>query len=348
MQYPGPPPYLDVHIAAQYHDITASGAGANVLSIHTPMMELSMDDLDIAICKALMKDPRMPYRLLGRTVGLSSVAAHKRVQELMASGIINGFRAEIDIRAVHGASIMVFGHSEISSPKQLIQALGADDSTSMVLVGSGNFVFVGAMLRSLTDLERYLEFVKREGKMPQAVAGIHTMRPSGVRMTDIQDPGDITPLEMRIIASLRNDARKRAAEVAAELGVSARMVSSKLDSMMRDSKINLIARWRPDYSNDTVAMLCIAMEPGVDRQAAISLLYRKYADSVVFLSSFSNLPDLIISTVWTRSPKGITALVDEMMAEDAFSSVVPHTICEGSFFETWKEMLLDNVQLNQC
>lgn len=76
-----------------------------------------MDDLDIAICKALMKDARMPYRLLGRTVGISSVAAHKRVQELMASGIIDGFRAEIDIRALRGASVMVFGHSEMASPK---------------------------------------------------------------------------------------------------------------------------------------------------------------------------------------------------------------------------------------
>ncbi len=310
--------------------------------------ELFMDDLDIVICKALMRDARMPYRLLGKLVGLSPVAVHKRVQELMASGIIDGFRAEIDIRALRGASVMVFGRSEISSPKQLFQALGADDSTSMVLVGSGNFVFVGAMLRSFTDLERYLDFVRREGKMPQAEAGLHTIRPSGVRMTDIQDPGEITPLEMRIIASLRNDARKRAADVAAELGVSARTVSSKLDSMVKASKINLITRWRPDYSSDTVALLCITLKPGADKQAVIGLLYGKYAGSVVFLSSFSNLPDLVITTVWTRSPKGITALIDEMMAEGAFASIVPHSICEGFFFDTWKEKLLDKVQAKRA
>lgn len=312
------------------------------------MTELFMDDLDIAICKALMRDARMPYRQLGKMAGLSSVAVHKRVQEMMASGIIDGFRAEIDIRALRGASIMVFGRSDISSPRQLFQALGADDSTSMVLVGSGSFVFVGAMLRSFTDLERYLEFVRKEGRMPQATAGLHTIRPSGVRMTDIQDPGEITPLEMRIIASLRNDARKRAADVAAELGVSARTVTSKLDSMVKASKISLITRWRPDYSNDTVALLCMTLSPGADKQAIISLLYRKYAGSMVFLSSFSNLPDLIISTVWTRSPKGITALVDELMAEGVFVSIVPHAICEGCFFETWKEKLLDKVQVKRA
>jgi DNA-binding Lrp family transcriptional regulator len=300
-----------------------------------------MDDLDLIICKALMKEPRMPYRRLGHLVGLSPVAAHKRVQELVASGVIEGFRAEIDIRALRGAPIMVFGRSEMSSPTQLRQALGADDSTSMVLVGSGNFVFVGAMLRSIDRLEQYLDFVRGEGRIPDAVAGLHTVRPSGERVIDPHDIGEITPLEMRIIASLRDDARKRAADVAAELGVSARMVSSKIESMMRDHKLNLVTRWRPDYSNDTVALTCMTLAPGADKQAVAGMLYRKYAQNVVFLSAFSNLPKLIVSTVWTRSPKGITALIDGLMAEGAFEYIVPHTIIEGYFFDTWKEKLLD-------
>ncbi|MBI0584370.1 MAG: hypothetical protein ISF22_09115 [Methanomassiliicoccus sp.] len=107
---------------------------------------------------------------------------HKRVQELKASGIIEGFYAEIDIRAARGTSIVVFGRSGTSSPTELYKALGADDQASMVLVGSGNFVFVGAMLRSINALEQYLDFVRKEGSMPRAIAGLHTIRPSGVRM----------------------------------------------------------------------------------------------------------------------------------------------------------------------
>lgn len=340
-----PPPAIGAVPPGSHGQLSEGPGLPNALSCR-PMIyrrAVYMDDIDIAICKALMKDARASYRLLGQQTGLSPVAVHKRVQDLLATGIIDGFRAEIDIRALRGASIMVFGRSDISSPSQLCEALKANESTSMLLVGSGNFVFVGAMLRSIADLEDYLEFVRKEGGMPQAVAGLHTIRPSGVRMADIHDPGDITPLEMRIIASLRTDARKRAADIGDELGVSARTVSSKLSRMVRESKINLVARWRPDYSNDTVALLCLTLRPGVDKRAAIGMLYRRYSGSVVFLSSFSNLPDLIIATVWVRSPKGITALVDELMAEGMFASMVPHAICEGYFFETWKEKLLDKV-----
>ena len=38
-------------------------------------------------------------------------------------------------------------------------------------------------------------------------------------MADIPDPSEISPLEVRIISALRNDARKRTTDVAKELGV---------------------------------------------------------------------------------------------------------------------------------
>lgn len=187
-----------------------------------------MDDVDIFICKALIRDARAPYHAIAKQLGISTVAVHKRVQSLVGQGIIGAFRAEVDIRAVRGASVMVFGRSEAASTSQLCDTLATDDSTSMVLLASGNFVYVGAMLRSISDLERYLEFVRSAGQMPKAVAGLHTTRPSGLRMTDIPDPGAVSPLEMRIIASLRHDARKRTTEVAKELGITPRMVSSRL------------------------------------------------------------------------------------------------------------------------
>lgn len=65
---------------------------------------------------------------------------------------------------------------------------------------------------------------------------------------------------------------------------------------------------------------------GGDKQAAMNMLYRKYAGSVVFLSSFANLPDLVIATVRKRTPKGITALVDELKAKGLFASMGPRSI----------------------
>jgi DNA-binding Lrp family transcriptional regulator len=302
-----------------------------------------VDVVDLVICKSLMTNARISYKDLGKLTGLSTVAVHNRVHDLMELGIIGGFRAEIDIRALNGASIMMFGRSEVTSPTELCQLLSANDSTSMVLIGSGNFVYVGAMVRSVSRLEDYLQFVRTAGRMPQAIAGIHTIRPSGLRMTDIPDIGGITPLEMRILASLRDDARRRTTDIASELGVSARTVASKLDGMIQDHKVNLTIRWRPDYSNDTVALFHMTLKGGADKGKTIALLYGKYAPNVVFLSSFANMPEMIIATVWTQSSKGVSKIVDELTAEGCFESVTPNVICAGYFFDTWKEKLLDMV-----
>ncbi len=299
-----------------------------------------MDATDLIICKALIGDARMPYRNLAKLTSLSSVAVHKRVLELVKQGIINSFQAEIDIRAVKGTSIMVFGRTESPSPSQLYNALAANDCTSMVLLGSGNYVYIGAMLRSVSELESYIEFVRDAGRMPQAVAGIHTIRPSGKRMADIPDPSEISSLEVRIISALRNDARKRTTDVAKEVGATARIVAAKLQKMIDENKILLTIQWRPDYSNDIVSIFHMKLKDGAIKPDVIKLLYGRYSSNVVFLSSFGNLPEIILATVWTKSSKEVSGIVDGLMAHGYFESITPNVICEGNFFDTWKEKLL--------
>jgi DNA-binding Lrp family transcriptional regulator len=299
-----------------------------------------MDKTDLIICKALMRDARMPYRDLAKLTGLSSVAVHKRVQELIDVGIINKFRAEIDIRALKGVSIMVFGRSESSSPSQLCQALAQNNSTSMVLFGSGNNVYVGAMLRSISHLEPYIEFVREAGRMPHAIAGIHTIRPSGERLADIEERDEISPLELRIISALKDDARKRTTDVAKEVGVTARTVASKLQKMVDENKVVLTIQWRPDYSNDIVALFHINLKDGASKLDAIKRLHEGYPFNMVFISSFGNIPGLILATVWTKSLKEVSEMVDGLMGQGCFESITPNVICEGNFFDTWKEKML--------
>lgn len=50
-----------------------------------------MDALDDAILRELTADARLPYRELGRRVGLSANAAAARVRRLVDTGVIRGF-----------------------------------------------------------------------------------------------------------------------------------------------------------------------------------------------------------------------------------------------------------------
>ena len=59
-----------------------------------------VDSVDAVSLRQLQADGRMSYRELGENVGLSPTAAAARVNRLVEAGIISGFRARVDHRAL--------------------------------------------------------------------------------------------------------------------------------------------------------------------------------------------------------------------------------------------------------
>ena len=58
------------------------------------------DDLNLRILKELQREPRLSMTELGRRVGLSSPAVTERVRRLEESGVIQGYRIDIDPAAL--------------------------------------------------------------------------------------------------------------------------------------------------------------------------------------------------------------------------------------------------------
>ncbi|TCO65249.1 Lrp/AsnC family transcriptional regulator [Actinocrispum wychmicini] len=59
-----------------------------------------MDDLDRRIITELRLHGRATYAELGRQVGLSASAVHERVGKLESNGVITGYHATVDPRAI--------------------------------------------------------------------------------------------------------------------------------------------------------------------------------------------------------------------------------------------------------
>jgi Lrp/AsnC family leucine-responsive transcriptional regulator len=58
------------------------------------------DPIDLAIIRLLADDGRMSFADLARETGLSTSAVHQRVKRLESRGVIRGYRAIVDGRAV--------------------------------------------------------------------------------------------------------------------------------------------------------------------------------------------------------------------------------------------------------
>ena len=68
--------------------------------MRSPMKELVLDPTDRQIIGELARDGRISFAELGRRVSLSSPAVTERVRRLEQIGVITGYRAEIDPRAL--------------------------------------------------------------------------------------------------------------------------------------------------------------------------------------------------------------------------------------------------------
>jgi len=60
----------------------------------------ALDDLNRRILAEMLENPRISMSALGRKVGLSSPAVTERVQRLERTGVISGYRLEIDPAAL--------------------------------------------------------------------------------------------------------------------------------------------------------------------------------------------------------------------------------------------------------
>ncbi len=66
----------------------------------SPMKDVVLDTVDREIIGELAQDGRISFAELGRRVSLSSPAVTERVRRLEQIGVITGYRAEIDPRAL--------------------------------------------------------------------------------------------------------------------------------------------------------------------------------------------------------------------------------------------------------
>jgi Lrp/AsnC family transcriptional regulator, leucine-responsive regulatory protein len=59
-----------------------------------------LDAVNLGLLRALLDDPRMTIAALARRIGMSAPAVAERVQRLQESGVIAGFRLDLDPRAL--------------------------------------------------------------------------------------------------------------------------------------------------------------------------------------------------------------------------------------------------------
>jgi DNA-binding Lrp family transcriptional regulator len=236
-----------------------------------------------------------------------------------------------------GAIIVeVFGRSEIDSVQTLPEKLGKHGSIYWVALAGGNYVYIGAYLTGIPELESFVDYVKKEVKMPDPKVAI-VATDSAQRSPTSQD-SQLYPLDYEIINALHDDSRKAISDVAEELGVSAKTARRRLSNMVKNGLIELSIKWFPDASNDIMTIFHVRLKPTTDKNE-VNRVFKKLSPNVLFYWSFSNLPNELMCVVWTNTMKELKEIQERFEQEETFESFVPNILYVGYIFDTWRDRL---------
>jgi DNA-binding Lrp family transcriptional regulator len=298
-----------------------------------------MDELDVKLCLHLITNSRLTFRELGERVNLSVNAVHKRVKDLIESGVIGKFSAHPSMYILNAVHIVIFGETEQPLNDKDTNKLGQNTNTMYVLSASGNNLYLGALLPTIHDLDQYVQFTKQTARMVKPQVGIisgsyFAYGPSTYSLNS----HDYDRIDWQIIHTLHNDARKSLSEVASEVGTSVQTVRRHLNEMMENNAIQLTIDWRPDNSNDVITFLHIALRPHANRDSYTKSILKHLSPHFFLIWIFNNIPDLVIGWAWTKNMKELQDMIQQLQDTEV-ESIVPYILYEGHTFDTWRDSL---------
>ena len=305
-----------------------------------------MDDIDRKLLLLLYEDPRMPLRELAKGLGISRQAVNRRIQNLTKAGLFKSLRAEVSMFYLDGVVVSIWGRSRAALLDKVLDNLGESEFTTRVVVAGGNELFIWGYLRKISDLSGYVEFVKHAAEMPELTVGLPCFC-DGINPISFdggQPPKDryrkLSPLDLRIIAALQDNARKPIAEIAGSVGASARTVRRHIEVMRREGSLDYNAPWDFPPGEDMITVLFVTLRRGADTVRSARRLLQIDPIHFMYLRQFSNLPSFLVGLIASDRMTEIRKILREIKQDEDVLSVTPNLIYSERRYTSWDHRLM--------
>jgi DNA-binding Lrp family transcriptional regulator len=296
-----------------------------------------MDKTDMSLILLLLQNSRESYAELADKLGLSINAVHKRIQQLIEADVIHKFIARVSLLSSQGLTVYISGTSELESSKDLPDKLRSHGSIFWLALSSAKYVYTGAFIRNISELEPLISYVRQEAGISEPIVGILQPFevPYSLKPTDLA----LCTLDYRIINVLKDDSRRSIADVATVLKISAKTVRRRLDRMMKNGLIELTLEWYPDKSDDIITLMDVKLKAGQNTLLAACQIQKAHAEHALFYWTFANLPSTVTFVVWTNSMNELHKVREGIEKAATVTSAVPYVLCIGYIFKTWRDQL---------
>jgi DNA-binding Lrp family transcriptional regulator len=308
-----------------------------------------MDDTDRKLLALLSSNPRASLQELAQRLRISKQAVHHRIHDLTDEGVLIGTTAAISFEYLRAIPVAIFGASNAPFIEETMNRLGESDFARRVVIAGGNYIYVVGVLRNLSELDEYVEFVRHAAEIPDPTVGIYSLDEVPIpnyHVDGIQPRKSnyrkLTPVDLRIIASLKDDARRPVSEIAEIAGITSRTARRSLDSMIADGSIEFHARIDDLVGGETLSLIHIKLNNGSNTGEVAKKLLSKFRSLETYIRAFSNIPDFLMMAVWSDDLREIRTVFREICEErDSASVTLNIAYLERIYHTAWRDNLLD-------
>lgn len=120
---------------------------------------MELDDTDRAILRILQADARTPFSEVARRIDMSSATVHERVSRLEEAGVLKGYRAEVDAKALgYGVSAFVGLRVRQGHEEEALETLKDIEEVREIHLTTGEYDVMLRLYAESTDDLRDLMF----------------------------------------------------------------------------------------------------------------------------------------------------------------------------------------------
>ena len=299
-----------------------------------------MDEIDFTICMLLMANSRTPYKEFAELFHISVNSIHKRMRSLVDLKIIQGFKARLGFSNFPNVSnIVMFGNPNVKNKKEFMRVLGENEEIYNVTRASGNLFYIYAYIRNTSDLDYLVSHIRKTGEISELTVGIDRNTPS----LSLKDTKKLSDTDFFIIDSLKNNSRKKISDISNELDISTKTVSRRLNNLINNFLIQFQIDWNPDNSDQVISNIILKLKSDliIDDNELIKNLSKQYGSKILFTWSFSNLPNIKIVSVWTKTMKELQNIETSFISDIRYESVEVTVLIEGKMYSTWIDKQLE-------
>jgi len=291
-----------------------------------------MDEIDFIILKKLLENSRVTYRELSEIFDMSVSANHKRINNLVEDGNIDGFIARPSIIALKYLWVLIFGTSRAKSMESVRKELGQHENIKALAMAGGKFLYISAYLKNISELQEFSSYVSETAHISEPTIGI-------INLPYITTPEPLTTIDYKILRSLNKDSRKPITDVADDTGLSAKTIRKRLGRMIENNLAEFIIELRLMSKDCFVTIFHLFLNEGTNMNSTIQHLNKKYYQKFSHLLSYSNIPNFITLHTWAKTPQDSEKIHKELQTE-GFKDIIPHIFLSVKYYDCWLDQLL--------